>query len=45
MVCSAVHVNVYMLGVAAFIALFDNYTQELGEQEVVTREEFKENVQ
>ena len=35
----------YLFGVTAFIALFDNYTQELGEQEVVTREEFKENVQ
>jgi len=28
-----------------FIALFDNYTSELGEAENVTREEFKENVQ
>ncbi|KAF6020416.1 hypothetical protein EB796_021278 [Bugula neritina] len=27
-----------------FIALLDNYTMETGEQEVVTKEEFKENV-
>ena len=33
-----------LLFVLDFIALLDNYTAETGEQEVVTKEEFKENV-
>ena len=33
-----------LLSVLDFIALLDNYTAETGEQEVVTKEEFKENV-